>query len=93
MNLDNVEPLANDFRLIEVAFMSNNTDERWAIVTPQNTSSGKWLFKNDHIVATFSNGGQSRAFDLVETLDGGENLTNAVHFGTHKIPVIQVRFE
>jgi len=90
---DRLKPTPNDFRLIEVAFMSNNIGERWVIVTIENTSSGKRLLKNDHIIATLANGEQSQAFGVDDTLEGGEILTKAVHFGDHKFPIVQVQLE
>ena len=88
---DELKPAPNDFKLIEAAFMSNNIGERWAIVTIENTSSGRRLLKNDHIIATLANGEQTKAFDLNDTFEGGEVLTKAIHFGDHKFPIVQVK--
>lgn len=90
---DRLKPTRNNFRLIEAMFMSNNIGERWAIVTIENTSSGKRFLKNDHIIATLANGEQSQAFGLDDTFEGGEVLTKTIHFGDHKFPIVQVQFK
>ncbi|WP_126456949.1 hypothetical protein [Sulfuriflexus mobilis] len=88
-----LKPSKNDFRLVEMSFLSNNIGERWAIVTIKNTSQGRRFFKDDNIIATLADGSQSRASGLDEALEGGELLTRAIYFGIHKFPIVKLELE
>ena len=88
-----LKPSPNDFRIIEVSYLSNKMGERWAIVTFENTSSGRRSLKNESIVATFANGTQSNARNLNESLKGHERLSKSVYFGIHRFPIVSVNVE
>lgn len=90
---DELKPTANDFRIVEVSYLSNDIGERWAIVTFENTSPGPRFLKNEAIVATFADGDQTNAFNLNETLKGNERLTKAIYFGIHHFPIVSVKVE
>jgi len=90
---DELKPVANDFRIIEVAYLSNDIGERWAFVTFENRASGHRLLKNKAIVATFVDGAQAYALNLNETLKENERLTKAVFFGIHPFPIVSVQVE
>ncbi len=90
---DELEPVLNDFRIIEVSYLSNNIGERWAIVTFENKSSGQRLLKNEVIVATFADGSQTNSLNLHKILKGNEHLTKSVFFGIHRFPIVNVRVE
>ena len=90
---DELKPIPNDFRMIEVSYLSNDLGERWAFVTFENRSSGQRVLKNKAIVATFVDGVQAYALNLNETLKGNERLTKAVYFGIHQFPIVSVQVE
>jgi len=88
---DEIKPIANDFRIIEASYLSNDIGERWAFVTFENTSSGQRLLKNKSIVATFVDGAQAYSLNLNEKLEGNERLTKAVFFGVHQFPIASIQ--
>lgn len=90
---DELKPVPNDFRIIEVSYLSNNIGERWAIVTFKNKSAGQRFLKNEAIVATFADGVQVNSLNLSETFKGNERLTKAVFFGIHRFPIVSVQIE
>lgn len=90
---DELKPIPNDFRIVEVSYLSNNIGERWAFVTFENTSSGQRLLKNEAIVATFANGIQANSINLDEKLKGNERLSKAVYFGIRQFPIVSVKVE
>lgn len=90
---DPLRPASNDFQIVEASYFSNKLGERWAIVTFENTSTGRRFLKNDAIVATFANGSQAYAQNLDETFKGSERMTKSVFFGIHKFPIVEVRVD
>lgn len=88
-----LEPVANDFRIIEASYLSNNMGERWAIVTFENKSSGQRILKNNVIVATFANGLQRNSLNLGGTVQGNTRITKAVSFGVNPFPIVKLRLE
>lgn len=90
---DELKPLKNDFRILEVSYLSNHYGERWAMVTFENTSSGQRLLKNESIIATFANGAQARSLNLNETIKGKGRLSKSVFFGVHQFPIVRVQVE
>jgi len=90
---ETLKPLPNDFRIIEISYLSNDVGERWAIVTFENKSKGQRLLKNKSIVATFADGHQSHALNLDETIKGREKLSKAVFFGAYQFPILAVKIE
>lgn len=90
---DDLDPDANDFRIINAFFMSNDLGERWALLTIENSASGQRLLKDEYLVATFANGSQAEAIGVEETVKAKERFTKTVFFGLHRFPIIQVRSE
>ena len=88
---DELKPVPNDFRIVEVSYLSNDIGERWAIITFENSSSGKRFLKNKAVVATFADGVQVNSFNLDETIEGNERLTKTVFFGNHRFPIVSVK--
>lgn len=88
-----LQPLANDFRIIEASYLSNEIGERWAVITFENKSSGQRLLKNKSLVATFADGHQTHAINLNETLTGHEKLSKAVFFGVYQFPIVTVQIK
>lgn len=87
---DDIEPVANDFQLLQALFMSNELGERWALVTLKNTSTGQRFLKNENLVATFADGSQSRARNVQKRFRARENQTVSVFFGVKKFPIVKV---
>ena len=85
-----LKPKPNGFELREAAFMSNEIGERWAIITVENTSSGRRFLKRENIVATFADGSQVNPSHLDENARGGELLTKTIFFGVRKFPIVKV---
>jgi len=89
-NADAVKPEPNDFELLNYSLLSSESGERWAIITIENTSAGRRILKNEHVVATFANGNRSRAISLNERFKPGEVITRAVSFSHHPFPIVSV---
>lgn len=88
-----LKPKANDFKILEKAFMSNARGERWAVLTLKNSSSGQRLLKNENIVARFADGSQAYAKNLDEVLSGKQKISMAIFFGMHKFPIIALELD
>jgi len=88
-----LKPVANDFRIVEISYLSNDLGERWAIATFENKSAGQRFLKNKSVVATFADGVQTNSFNLNETLKGNERLSKAVFFGVYPFPIVSVQIE
>jgi len=89
-NEDEVKPELNDFELLNYSFLSSETGERWAVITIENTSAGRRILKNEHVVATFANGTRRKAINLDERFKPGEVITKAVSFSHHPFPIVSV---
>ncbi len=83
-------PEKSDFKIIHSIQMSNENGERWATLTLSNTSSGRRIFKPDHILATFANGDYRHPHTGEQPFEANETITLTLYFGKNKFPLIKV---
>ena len=86
-----IEPEPSDVEMVHYDLMSNDLGERWALITFHNSSSGQRVLKDKQVVAVFADGARAYARNLDHRLDGGERFTQAVFFGFHKFPIVDVK--
>ena len=55
-NDSNVQPNISDFNVVNYIVMSNESGERWAVITVKNESSGTRTLNESHLLGLFANG-------------------------------------
>ncbi|MCG9761580.1 hypothetical protein L1D50_21135 [Pseudoalteromonas sp. Isolate6] len=86
----NIYPDSSDFKVLNAVLMSNESGERWAVVTLKNQSSGRRTLTHKHLLALTANGQRIAPMKLSENFDGGETLSLTLAFGENKFPLLSV---
>ena len=81
-------PEPGDFKILSSILMSSVSGERWATVTFKNTSAHQRIFTQDHILATFANGGKARPLHLKQVFEGHQVISLTLNFNVHKFPIV-----
>lgn len=89
-NDHNIKPKESDFEVLNYVLMSNETGERWSIVTLRNTSSGSRTFEQHHLMALSANGNRWSPSEHKLNFEGNETQSITVFFGEHKFPILNV---
>ena len=83
-NDSNIQPSESDFRVINLALMSNEAGERWAVATIKNT-----LTQRD-LMALTANGQRIHPREISQSFNGDETISLVVNFGEIKFPLLSV---
>ncbi|ASD69612.1 hypothetical protein [Pseudoalteromonas piscicida] len=86
----NIYPDISDFKVLNAVLMSNESGERWAMITIKNQSSGRRTLTQKHLLALTANGQRIAPMKLSESFDGGETLSLTLAFGENKFPLLNV---
>ena len=81
-------PEPGDFEIVSSILMSSVSGERWATVTFRNSSPHQRIFTQDHILATFANGGKARPLHLKQVFEGHQVISLTLNFNVHKFPIV-----
>ena len=55
-NDNNIKPKVSDFKIVNYVLMSNESGERWSVITLTNLSSGHRNLEHQHLMALFADG-------------------------------------
>lgn len=89
-NDDNIVPELSDFDVTHVVLMSNDSGERYAVITVKNSANGQRTLTQKQLMALKADGERinpkvfSRLFSPLQT----QSLT--LDFGRHKFPLLNV---
>ncbi|MCL1076784.1 hypothetical protein D5R81_01465 [Parashewanella spongiae] len=89
-NEDNIRPSISTFKVNNFALMSNETGERWAIVTLTNQASGRRTISQKHLMALVADGEHITPFEISQSFKAGETLSLTLYFGVSKFPILTV---
>ena len=85
---DDLLPEPGDFEILSSILMSSVSGERWATITFRNTSAHQRIFTQDHILATFANGGKARPLHIKQVFEGHQVISLTLNFNVHKFPIV-----
>jgi hypothetical protein len=89
-NDSNTKPKESDFTIINYVLMSNDTGERWGVITLTNSSSGARSFEQDHLMALFADGSRGAPQEYKLNFKAGETQSITVSFGEYKFPILSI---
>ena len=89
-NDSNIQPTESDFRIVNLALMSNEAGERWAVATIQNMASGRRTLTKSDLMALTANGRRIHPRELSQSFNGDETISLVVNFGEIKFPLLSV---
>lgn len=89
-NDKNVKPQSSAFELINYVLMSNESGERWAVITLKNSSSGNRVLEHKHLMALFANGKRKNPLALKLNFEAEETQSITVSFGSSKFPILSI---
>ena len=89
-NDENIRPKESDFEVSNYVLMSNDSGERWAMLTLTNLSSGSRTFEHRHVLALFADGSRKSPLDFKLNFEGNETQSITVSFGDHKFPILSI---
>jgi len=89
-NDKNVKPELSEFELINYVLMSNESGERWAVITLKNSSSGSRVLNQKHLMALFANGRRKSPGELKLNFEAQEIQSITVSFGTSEFPILAI---
>jgi len=87
-NDNEIYPDKSDFKIIHLVTMSNELGDRYATVTLKNLSTGRRIFKQNHIMALFADGSRLSPAIAEAVVDGKESVSITLYFGEHKFPIL-----
>ncbi|MFC0119123.1 hypothetical protein [Pseudoalteromonas xiamenensis] len=89
-NPNNIQADISDFDVLSLVLMSNEEGERWAVVTVENTSTGRRTLTQKHLLGLFANGERRAPLDFKQILNGREIMSLTIGFGESKFPLLGV---
>ena len=89
-NEKNIQPDISDFKVINFALMSNQSGERWAIVTIMNQAQGRRTLSHNHLMALIANGKRINPVELSQSFKASETMSLTINFGESKFPLLTV---
>ena len=87
---EDLHPEQSSFRVLEVAFLSNEKGERWAMVNVFNTAASPRSIATNHVIALFADGSYRKPKSLSKRIDGGTTETILIPFGVSKTPLVKL---
>ena len=89
-NDNDIKPKVSDFVIINYVLMSNESGERWSVITLTNSSSGNRELNQDYLMALFADGSRSNPLEYKLSFKGKETQSITVSFGNHKFPILSI---
>ena len=89
-NDSNIKPKISDFKIVNYVLMSNQSGERWSVITLTNLSSGHRNFEHQHLMALFADGSRESPLAYKLNFKGKEIQSITVSFGEHKFPILSL---
>jgi hypothetical protein len=89
-NRSGISPRISDFKVEDYVLMSNDSGERWGVITLTNLSSGHREFDSSQLVALFADGESANPLAYESNFSGRETQSITVSFGEHKFPILSI---
>lgn len=89
-NEQNIQPEQSEFKVNNFVLMSNDTGERWAVVTLTNHASGSRSLTNKHLMALVADGQRIAPVEFSQLFKANETITITTNFGESKFPLLSV---
>lgn len=89
-NEKNIKPKESDFKVLNYVLMSNETGERWSVITIENTASGNRSLEHNQIMGLFADGSRFVPQENKLQFEGGEIQSITVSFGEYKFPILAI---
>ncbi|GAA3921499.1 hypothetical protein [Litoribacillus peritrichatus] len=89
-NDDNIEPTSSDFIIENYVLMSNETGERWAVLTLKNEAAGNRIFTQDYVLALFADGQRKKPLKHNQRFKSKEIKSILLSFGESKFPILEI---
>ncbi|MDC8831358.1 hypothetical protein [Alteromonas gilva] len=89
-NEQNIQPEQSDFEVNNYVLMSNDSGERWAVVTLTNQASGGRTLTQKHLMAIVANGRRIGPVEFMQSFKGHETLSVTITFGISQFPLLSV---
>lgn len=89
-NEKNIKPKESDFKVLNYVLMSNETGERWSVITIENTASGNRSLEHNQIMGLFADGSRFVPQENKLQFEGGEIQSITVSFGENKFPILAI---
>lgn len=89
-DIKEIVPEDNQFQILNLALMSSEQGDRFALITIKNTSVGQRFLKREHLVAIFADCSRRHPVNIEYKFRGGEVLTREINFGISRFPIIKI---
>lgn len=89
-NESGIYPEISEFAILSFVPMSNESGERYAVITVKNTANGNRTLNHKHLMALIANGDRINPQEISQRFLAKETLSIVVNFGTSKFPILNV---
>lgn len=86
----NVQPALSEFKVEHFVLMSNESGERWAVVTLTNQASGSRNLTNKQLMAQVADGSRISSTEFSQSFKANETLSVTIDFGYSEFPLLSV---
>lgn len=89
-NESNIQPEQSDFKVNHTVLMSNDSGERWAVVTLTNMATGRRTLTQKHLMAIVADGQRIAPIEFLHSFKANETFSLTINFGESKFPLLSV---
>ena len=89
-NEDKIDPELSDFKVINFVLMSNESGERYAVVTMKNLANGSRTLNQKHLLAQLADGQRISPLPFSQAFSAKESISLTINFGQSKFPLLSV---
>lgn len=87
---EDLYPTRSTFEIEDIAFLSNEAGERWALVVVRNTAREARTFTEDQLIGFFASGKHSHPNKLATRIEGSRSETIMIPFGESTMPLVKL---
>ena len=83
-------PTRSEFKIVDFAFLSSESGDRWAMVIVQNQARDSRTFTQDQLIGFFADGRHRKPIRLSERIEGSKTETIMISFGDSDTPLVKL---
>jgi len=87
---EDLYPTRGEFKIVDFAFLSSESGDRWAMVILQNQARDSRTFTEDHLIGFFADGRHRKPLRLRESVEGSKTETIMIPFGVSDTPLVKL---
>ncbi len=87
---EDLNPTRSEFKIVDFAFLSSESGDRWAMVIVQNQALDSRTFTEDQLIGFFADGRHRKPIRLRERIEGSKTETIVISFGDSDTPLVQL---